>query len=119
MFGFGKPKREKVAEPTLQSRQRVLWIHPTSLVSFMKSLRWVIVNNHLPADAQFHHAFYDPNRQVYGIVCISADWSPVFAGDPIPELPPIEFKYFDPALHGNQPPDQRPPQELAKAEGGA
>jgi len=116
---FGKHK-EKIAEPTLQSRQKVMWLHPTSLIAFMKSLRWVIVNNHLPADAAYHHMFWDPQRQVYGVVCVSSEWPPVFIGQTVPELPPVEFRFFDPAIDGKELPNNRPgPDKLGKAEGGA
>lgn len=103
------------------ARQKVLWLHPTALTAFMKSLRWVIVDNHLPEDAEFHHVFWSPERQVWGCVITSMDFEPLYVGQQIPELPPIKYKFFDPAIHGQLPPDQKPPSNATPKfnEGGA
>lgn len=114
---LGLSKQEKADD--LRSRQAVLWLAPSALTAFMKSLRWVIVKNHLPEDTQFHHVFWSPERQVWGLVVTSSRFKKVYIGQQIPELPMMEFKYFDPAVHGPVPPDQRPPETPAAAEGNA
>lgn len=78
------------------SRQALLWMHPTALVHFMTSKRWVIQEGHLPADIEFHHVYYDSNRQVFAIVCTSSEFKSLKMGDKIPELPPVSFKWWNP-----------------------
>lgn len=78
------------------SRQALIWMHPEALVHFMTSKRWVIQDGYLPADAQFHHVYYDSNRQVFAIVVTSNDFKSLKMGAKIPELPPITFKWWNP-----------------------
>lgn len=78
------------------SRQALLWMHPEALVHFMTSSRWVIMEGSLPEDVQFHHVYYDSNRQVFGIVVTSKTFKPLKMGQQIPELPPIQFKWWKP-----------------------
>lgn len=80
------------------SRQALIWMHPEALVRFMTSKRWVINQGHLPEDAQFHHAYYDQNRQVFAVVVTSSTFKELKVGQPIPELEPIEFKWWN---HGD------------------
>ena len=77
------------------SRQALIWMHPEALVRFMTSHRWVIQAGHLPEDTQFHHVYYDSNRQVFAIVVTSKDFKSLKMGDKIPELPPITFKWWN------------------------
>lgn len=88
---LGKKKREN----NDNSRQALIWMHPEALVHFMTSRRWVIQEGHLPADTKFHHVYYDQNRQVFAIVVISSEFKQVKMGDPLPELPPITFKWWN------------------------
>ena len=81
--------------PLDQSRQAVMWMHPEALLRFMTSARWVINKGHLPEDAQFHHAYYDQNRQVFAVVIISNSFKQAKLGQPLPELDPIEFRWWN------------------------
>lgn len=93
-------RRKATSEADLQSRQAILWMHPSAILPFMTSQRWVILENHLPADVQFHHVFFDASRQVFGIVCISKDFKKILAGQAAPELPQIKFRYYNPDKDG-------------------
>ena len=77
------------------SRQALLWMHPEALIRFMTSKRWVIQDGYLPEDAQFHHVYFDNNRQVFAIIVTSQDFKSLKLGDPIPELPPVTFKWWN------------------------
>lgn len=98
-----------MAKPDKRCRQKLLWMHPQALIQFMKSLRWVITDGHLPQDAEFHHVYWDPSRQVWAVVVTSETFPPVLAGHQIPELPQVTFRHFDPSVDGPLPPDKRPP----------
>lgn len=76
------------------SRQALIWMHPEALIRFMTSQRWVINSGHLPEDTQFHHVYYDAQRQVFAIVVISNSFKELKVGHPIPELKPINFKWW-------------------------
>lgn len=78
------------------SRQALLWMHPEAMVRFMTSKRWVIQEGHLPEDTQFHHVYYDSNRQVFAMVLTSKDFKSLKLGEKIPELPPISFRWWKP-----------------------
>lgn len=80
----------------LTSRRAILWMHPQAVINMMKSNRWVVVENYLPEDATFHHVFYDSGRMVWGCVIQSADFKPVKIGEPMPELPQVVFKVWEP-----------------------
>lgn len=77
------------------SRQALIWMHPEALVRFMTSKRWVINQGHLPEDAAFHHAYYDQQRQVFAVVVTSNSFKQLKVAQPIPELEPIEFKWWN------------------------
>ena len=96
---LGKGKTDS-APADIQSRRAMIWMHPQSLVAFMVSQRWVITKNHLPPDAKFDHVFYDPQRMVWGLVVISREFKPLKVGEPMPELKPIEFRWYNPAKDG-------------------
>jgi len=78
------------------SRQALLWMHPEAMVRFMTSKRWVIQEGHLPEDAQFHHVYYDSNRQVFAMVLTSKEFKSLKLGEKIPELPPVSFRWWNP-----------------------
>ena len=82
------------------SRQAVLWMAPSALVPFMTSQRWVVHEGSLPADIKFHHVFWSPERQVWGIVCTSESFKIVKAAEKIPELPPVSFRFWNPEKDG-------------------
>lgn len=88
--------RKKKQEGPETSRQKLLWMHPEALVRFMTSSRWAIQEGALPEDARFHHVYFDQNRQVFAIVVTSNTFEPVLAGQPIPELPQISFRWWQP-----------------------
>lgn len=88
------------APADIQSRRAMMWMHPQALFSFMTSQRWVINKGHLPQDAKFDHVFYDPIRMVWGVVLISKDFKSLRVGEPMPELPPIEFRWYNPGKDG-------------------
>lgn len=83
-------------EIDLSSRQAILWMHPSALVLFMTSARWVIKKGHLPEDVKFHNVFWVPERNVWAVVCTSKEFEPVLAGQKLPELPQVEFRYWNP-----------------------
>lgn len=87
-------------EQDLQSRRAILWMHPTSMLKFMTSQRWIINSGHLPEDVTFHSVFWDTNRMVWGIVCQSKEFKTLKLGQPMPELPPVEFRYWSPEKDG-------------------
>lgn len=91
---LGKNKRS--ANPDM-SRQALIWMHPEALMHFMTSKRWVIQEGHLPEDVAFHHVYYDQNRQVFALVVTSKTFKEVKLGQPLPELPPITFKWWNPS----------------------
>jgi hypothetical protein len=93
---FGK---EKSAE-SLMSRQAILWMHPTSLLRFMTSKRWVILEGALPPDVQFHHVYWDAQRQVWAVICTSMEFKEVKLGQPLPEIPPVSFRFWNPKKDG-------------------
>lgn len=78
-----------------QSRQALMWMHPEALVRFMTSKRWVINEGHLPEDTQFHHCYYDQQRQVFAVVMISNSFKQVKLGQPLPELDPVSFRWWN------------------------
>ena len=78
------------------SRQALLWMHPEAMVRFMTSKRWVIQEGNLPEDAQFHHVYYDSNRQVFAVVLTSNTFKSLKLGEKIPELPPVSFRWWNP-----------------------
>lgn len=86
---------KKKDENTDMSRQALIWMHPEALLRFMTSKRWVIQENTLPEDAKFHHSFFDPQRQVFGIVVSSKEFKQVKLGEPLPELDPITFRFWN------------------------
>jgi hypothetical protein len=90
---LGNRSKDKTPD---SSRQALLWMHPSALVHFMTSKRWVIQEGHLPEDVQFHHVYYDSSRQVFAIVCTSNEFKSLKLGAKIPELPPISFKWWNP-----------------------
>ncbi len=79
-----------------QSRQALIWLHPQALFAFMTSKRWVVNDGHLPPDVQLHHVYYDPQRQVFAVVLLSKEFKSLKMGEPLPELPPISFRYWNP-----------------------
>ena len=89
---------KKKPEQNNVSRQALIWMHPEALVRFMTSGRWVIQEGHLPEDAQFHHAYYDQQRQVFAVVVTSSEFKQLKVGQSIPELKPITFKWWN---HGD------------------
>jgi hypothetical protein len=93
-------KSPKVGHDDLSSRQAILWMHPTALMPFMTSQRWVITEHHLPEDVQFHHVFWDPTKQIFGIVCMSKEFKPVLIGKQPPELPQVSFRFYNPSKDG-------------------
>lgn len=91
---------KKDTPQSLQSRQALLWLHPTSLVTFMTSSRWVITEGSLPEDIAYSHVYWDPARQLWGIVCMSKEFKELKLGEPLPELPPVKFRYYNPGKDG-------------------
>jgi len=85
-------KKNQAPDP---SRQALLWMHPEALFRFMVSKRWVIQDGHLPDDVTFHHVYYDERRQVFACVVTSNSFKSLKAGQPLPELPPITFKWWN------------------------
>lgn len=77
------------------SRQALIWLHPEALLRFMTSKRWVIQEGHLPEDTKFHHVYYDQQKQVFALVVISNDFKQLKVGQPIPELPPMSFRWWN------------------------
>ncbi len=90
----------KKANKNLDGRFAVLYLAPQTLVAFMSSQRWVITKGYLPDDVVFHHVYYLPERQLWGAVCQSAEFKQVLRGAPLPELPPVEFRYYNPVKDG-------------------
>lgn len=88
---FGK----KDGTPIDVSRQSLIWVHPEALTKFMTSSRWVITEGHLPEDVAFHHVYYDQQRQVFAMVLLSSTFKQLKVGEPLPELPPIKFKWWN------------------------
>lgn len=86
---------KKKTEQNDVSRQALIWIHPEALVHFMTSSRFVINEGHLPEDTQFHHVYYDQQRQVFALVVISKEFKQLKVGQPIPELKPISFRWWN------------------------
>lgn len=82
------------------SRQAILWMHPTALVKFMTSGRWVINKGSLPDDVEYSHVYWDPNRQVWALVLKSSEFKELKMGDQLPELPPVEFRFYEPSKDG-------------------
>lgn len=91
---------KKAAPKDLVGRQALLWMHPTALVQFMTSSRWVVTEGHLPEDVQFHHVFWDPQRSVWGLVCLSKDFRLLKVGEKMPELTPLSFRWYNPDKDG-------------------
>lgn len=89
---FGKKSEDGNMD---MSRQAMIWMHPEALVHFMTSSRFVINEGHLPEDVQFHHVYYDQNRQVFALVVISKEFKQVKLGSPIPELKPVSFRWWN------------------------
>ena len=100
MAGLFKGKQKPSPDEDLSSRRAILWMHPSALLPLMTSQRWVILDGHLPEDVQFHHAFLDPHRNIFAIVCTSKEFKPVLAGQQPPELPPVKFKFYNPDEDG-------------------
>lgn len=92
--------KKKDSLQDLQSRLAVIWLHPSSLVRFMTSSRWVITEGHLPEDAQMSHVYWDPTRNVWGLVVMSSEFKELKVGQPMPEMPPISFRFYNPAKDG-------------------
>lgn len=92
-------RKKKTAE-SLDSRLALLWMHPNALMMFMTSFRWVINKGQLPADVQFQSVYWDPARNVWAILCKSKDFKELKMGEKIPELPPIEFRWYNPDKDG-------------------
>lgn len=91
----------KKGEPSdLQSRQAILWMHPSALIPLMTSARWVITEGHLPVDTQYHHVFWDSGKQIWGVVCISKEFKVVKMAQQLPELPQVKFKFYAPGKDG-------------------
>lgn len=88
-------RSKDIAKTPDMSRQALLWMHPEAMVRFMTSQRWVIQEGHLPADTQFHHVYYDSNRQVFAIVLTSNTFKSLKLGEKIPELPPVTFRWWN------------------------
>lgn len=96
-----KLRRQKLSpDEELSSRRAILWMHPSALLPFMTSARWVITQGHLPEDVKFHHTFLDPTRGIFAVVCTSSEFEPVLAGQAVPELPQVEFKFYNPEKDG-------------------
>lgn len=95
---FGKSKTSPPAD--IRARRALLWMHPEAVVRFMTANRWVINKGHLPDDAQFDNVFWDPMRNVWGLVVLSKDYKPLKVGEPLPELPPVEFRWHNPVKDG-------------------
>lgn len=93
-------KKKPSTQDDLNSRQAILWMHPSALLPLMTSQRWVVNVGHLPEDVQFHNVFWDTGRNIWGIVCTSKEFKPVLAGSKIPELPQVAFRYWNPAKDG-------------------
>ena len=92
--------RRKKTAADLNSRRAVLWVHPQAILAFMTSERWVIVNGHLPSDVTYHSVFWDPMRNVWGVVCQSQSFKPVKLNQEMPVLPPVEFKNYNAGRDG-------------------
>ncbi len=92
-------KKNKIAAD-INSRQKVLWLNPQALIVFMTARRWVINKNELPEDTKYHHVFWSPERNVWGLVVTSKEFKPILAGSPMPELPMMEFRYWNPEKDG-------------------
>ena len=96
MIGFLNSKLENKAKAIDQSKQAVIWLHPQALVAFMTSQRWVIKEGQLPEDVQYHHVYFDQERNVFGLVVLSNSFKSLKVGEKRPELPPITFKWWNP-----------------------
>ena len=84
----------------LNSRQAVLWMHPSAIIPLMTSARWVITDGYLPEDIQYHSVFWEAQRQIWGVVCTSKTFKPVLVGQKLPELPQVVFKFYKPGEDG-------------------
>ena len=93
-------RKKKISDIDLMSRQAILWMHPTALLPLMTSQRWVVNEGHLPEDVQFHSVFWDANRQVWGVICLSETFKQAIVGQPLPELEPVAFRYWNPSKDG-------------------
>lgn len=92
--------RKKANGVDLASRRAVLWMHPQAVLNMMTSQRWVVTKGHLPADVTFHSVFWDPMRNVWGVVCQSKTFKPLKLNEPMPELEQVEFRGYDPKRDG-------------------
>ncbi len=92
--------KSKATPDDLKSRRAILWMHPQAIITFMTSQRWVVNKGHLPEDAQFDHVFWDAGRMVWGLVIISKEFKSLKVGEQMPELPPMEFRWYNPAKDG-------------------
>lgn len=89
-------RRNKQTVEDLDSRKAILWMHPQAVLNLMISNRWVVTENHLPDDVKFHHVFYDPTRQIWGVVVQSSTFKSLKLGEQMPELPQVVFKGWTP-----------------------
>lgn len=89
-------KRKQTTSAIDESRKAILWMHPQSVLSLMTSNRWVVAENHLPDDVKFHHVFFDPTRQIWGVVVQSSTFKSLKLGEQMPELPQVVFKGWTP-----------------------
>lgn len=93
-------KKKPIGNDDINSRQAVLWMHPSAILPFMTSQRWVITEGALPFDIQFHHVFFDNQKQIFGVVCISKSFDRLYVGQALPELPQVSFRFYDPVKDG-------------------
>ena len=93
-------RHKATSEEDLNSREAVLWMHPTAIVPFMTSQRWVINEGHLPEDVKYHSVFWEPTRNIWGVVCTSKEFKPVLVGQKMPELPQVTFRFYNPSKDG-------------------
>lgn len=89
-------KKGKNTDIDMESRKAILWMHPQTVLNLMTANRWVVTENHLPADVKYHHVFFDPTRQIWGVVVQSSTFKSLKLGEQMPELPQVVFKGWTP-----------------------
>jgi hypothetical protein len=92
--------RRRKKDSDLDSRLAILWMHPEAILRFMTSFRWVVQKGQLPEDVKFQSVYWDPERNVWAVVCKSKDFKSLKMGEPIPELPPVAFRWYNPDKDG-------------------
>ena len=97
-----KSKKEKPIDP---SRVATLWLHPNTILELFKNAQRVVIDNHLPEDAELRGVFWDPRRNVWGVTVASNTFDEVKLGHEPPVLPSMTIKAWEPSDGAGKSPD--------------